>query len=300
MPIGGAISCDNLTPEMGKPEAPSTEIWRAGVGSECQRVIAWLMPACRVGPRMAKIMQKSDRVTAWKNCHVEQRASLPVGVTMFDKFFSLLKVIVIGPLVAFTFLAMPASASPISFDLVFSGCIALDLKSGCTGTDTIAGGGTITFPELTGDFGIVPPSPGVALDLTVSSLSFNQDDITSISWTISPDMSTLESLALTLDTNPDYTFPNDGGHDYASISFSQDSGGTWNAASSGCSSDGICSNNTSNLQNRTTTVSLSTVPAPPSAWLFASGLLGLAGAGGRNRGNPAFIRYRDSGAGLVC
>ncbi len=202
---------------------------------------------------------------------------------MTKMFSKLVKAIAQGALVAFALLSMPASAAT-TFELDF-GCTP-DGGRFVTCTDgTDAGGGIITFPEL-GPASPAAPFPGVSLDLTFlpntsTSLSFTEADITFISWTISPDMSTLTYLNLRLDTDPLYEFGDIGEHQLASVSISMDSGGTWDAASQGCTSDGCFT--TLFYENRTTTASPVVVPVPAAVWLFGSGMLGLIGVARRNK-----------------
>jgi hypothetical protein len=116
---------------------------------------------------------------------------------------------------------------------------------------------------------------------TSTSLSFTEADITFISWTISSDMSTLTYLNLILDTDPSYQSGDIGEHQLASVNISMDSGGTWDAASQGCTSDGCFTS--IRYENRTTTASPVVVPVPAALWLFGSGMLGLIGVARRNK-----------------
>jgi len=194
------------------------------------------------------------------------------GITMFKTFFRLLKATACGGLVALALLPVSASASPVTFAFEFSGCPADFFDPGsCAGPITTVGGGTVTFPEL-GPASPAAPFPGVVLDLTISSYSFTETDITSISWTISPDMSTLTSLALALDTDPSWTLPDPGGHNYAYVYISQDAGGTWSAGSEACFAGGGCRQIVPGTINRTVTASPAVVPVPAAAWLFGSAL----------------------------
>lgn len=220
-------------------------------------------------------MQKFDKFDALNSVN----ASLE-ETTMATIFFRLLKATAQGALVAVALLPMSAGASPVTFDFDFFGCTA-DMGP-CSGPITTVGGGTITFPEL-GPASPAAPFLGVVLDLTIESYSFKETDITSISWTISPDMSTLTSLALSLDTDPSWTSPNPGVHDYANVNFSQDTGGTWSAGSEGCTDAGSCFVSVQNILNRTATASPAAVPLPPAFTLFSIGLAGLGFAGRRKK-----------------
>lgn len=200
-------------------------------------------------------------------------------------FSRLLKATAQGTLVAFAFLPMPASAIyiPVSttFEVDFFGCTPVLPAATCSGSEP-AGSGTITFPDL-GPSSPAAPFPGVGVNLTILSYSFTEADITSIAWTISPDQSTLTNLTLALDTDPSWTSPNPGGHDYAYVNFSQDAGGTWSAGSEGCSDEGSCFVSEQNTLNRTATASPAAVPLPPAFTLFSIGLAGLGFAGRRKK-----------------
>ena len=202
---------------------------------------------------------------------------------MTKMFSKLVKAIAQGALVAFALLSMPASAAT-TFELDF-GCTPGGGKFGTCTDGTDAGGGIITFPVL-GPASPAAPFPGVSLDLTFlpntsTSLSFTEADITFISWTISSDMSTLTYLNLILDTDPLYEFGDIGEHQLASVNISMDSGGTWDAASQGCSE--IECITSIPYENRTTTASPAVVPVPAAVWLFGSGMLGLIGVARRNK-----------------
>lgn len=203
---------------------------------------------------------------------------------MTTGFSRLLKAIATGVLVTFAFSPMPASAIPVTsttFELNFFGCTPVFPATSCSESDLV-GSGTITFPDL-GPSSPSAPYPGVDLDLTITSYSFKATDITSISWTISLDQSTLTYLALTLDTDPSWTSPDPGGHDFASVNFSQDAGGTWSAGSTGCTDAGECFVSLTAMQNRTATATPAVVPLPPAFALFITGLAGLGLTGRRKK-----------------
>jgi hypothetical protein len=242
--------------------------WLAGYGWDSQKI------------ENSLIAQKFNKFDALKSVKAPWE-----GTTMTTIFSRLLKAAAQGTLVAFAFLPMPASAIyiPVSttFEVDFFGCTPVLPATTCSGSEP-AGSGTITFPDL-GPSSPAAPFPGVGVNLTILSYSFTEADITSIAWTISSDQSTLTSLALSLDTDPSWTSPDPGGHDYAYVYFSQDAGGTWNVGSAGCSADGICFQNAPLTQNRTATATPAVVPLPPAFILFSIGLTGLTLTGRKKK-----------------